>query len=122
MGRWLVWLGRIIGLAASAFFLAIFIGEGVPEIAVSGVPSELLVFVPLLLLAVAGSVVVLSRARTGGMLQIAGGVLMGLYHLVAGGLHDLDTAIVFGAPYIIAGIIAALSSHDDNAIPAPQHP
>jgi len=112
---WLKWLGRLIGLAASALFLAFFIGEGVPEITESGIPAELRLFIPLLLAAIAGCVVALFRAGAGGVMQIIGGGAMGIYHLVAGGLNDLDVAVVFGVPYILAGAIAIVSSRNRAA-------
>jgi len=115
---WLVWLGRVIGLGASGLFLAFFFGEGVPEMAAGGIPRELLAFIPLLLVAVAGCVLALFRQRADGWLQIAGGTLMGAYHLVHGGLHDLNMAIAFGAPFILAGAIMVLYSRDEAAAAA----
>lgn len=89
-----------------------------PEIAAGGVPRELLAFIPLLLVAVAGCVLALFRQRAGGWLQIAGGTLMGAYHLVHGGLHDLNMAIAFGVPFVLAGAIMVLYSRDEAAAAA----
>jgi len=72
----------------------------------------------LLLVAVAGCVLALFRQRAGGWLQIAGGTLMGAYHLVHGGLHDLNMAIAFGVPFVLAGAIMVLYSRDEAAAAA----
>ncbi len=40
---------------------------------------------------------------------------MGAYHLVHGGLHDLNMAIAFGVPFILAGAIMVLYSRDEAA-------
>lgn len=104
------WLGRIIGLAASALFLVFLIGEGMPEVAAQGIPAELVPFIPLLLLAIAGCIVALFRAREGGVMQLASGGAMAAYHLLHGGMDDLGVALVFGAPFVVAGTIAILCS------------
>lgn len=106
---WLVWPGRIIGLGASALFITFFFGEGVPEVAAHGMPSELLAFAPLLLVVV-GCGIALVRPRPGGWMQLVGGALMAVYHLAPGGWDDLGTALICGVGHILAGLVAMRSA------------
>jgi hypothetical protein len=113
--RILKWFGHIIGGLASAFFIVFFFGEGIPGLINNGIATELLLFMVLLFIAIAGWVVSLFEARIGGILQIIGGCAMSIYHLANGGLKDLDMAIVFGMPFILCGLIS-LIYHSVNKI------
>jgi len=98
------WGGRIIGLAASAFFLFFLIGEwGSDGTQVQRVDRTLLLFLPFLLAAVCGSVVGLFRERVGGTITLIAGLSMGVFHLMNGGMGDLDTALIFGLPFMLSG-------------------
>lgn len=103
MGLFLLWAARIIGAVTVAFFLSFFVGEGLPDI-LRGIPpdKELLLFLPLLLLAVAGYFTAWFAPAAGGRLLVAGGAAMMIYHLTHG---DPEIALVYGLPFIIAGTL-----------------
>ena len=106
--RILKWFGHIIGGLASAFFIIFFFGEGVPGLINNGVAAEMLLFMVLLFIAIAGWVVSIFTAKIGGILQIIGGSAMSIFHLANGGLKDINMAIVFGMPFILCGLISII--------------
>ena len=106
--RYLRLFARIVSFLASAFFLLIFIGEGIPDLINKSINPKLLPFLPLLLIAIIGCFITLFKEIIGGILQITGGVGMSIYLLVIGGMKDLDIALVFGLPYLICGVISLI--------------
>lgn len=103
MSLFLLWSARLIGAAASAFFLAFFVGEGIPAfLRGSPVPRELLCFLPLLLVAVAGYIVAWFARLVGGAMLVAGGAAMLIYHLLHG---DLAISLIYGLPFILTGLL-----------------
>lgn len=106
------WFAHALGVTASLFFLAFFIGEGARGfIAGGGIPGDLLLFLALLAAAVAGCIAAFFNAGAGGLLQLSGGIAMAAYHIVAGGVGDIGTAAVFGVPYIACGCIFLAIRH-----------
>ena len=103
IGLILRWTGRLTGFFASGFFLLFLVGEGLPGIIQNGIDTELLPFLPLLGMAIEGWVIALFNEKTGGILQIIGGMGMAIFHLINGGLKDLDMALVFGLPFMLCG-------------------
>ncbi len=99
------WFARIVGFLASGFFLLFFLGEGAPDVLENGLNREIVPFLALLLTAIVGYVVALFHERAGGLLLIAGGGAMGVYHLAAGGIKDADMALVFGLPFLLCGCV-----------------
>lgn len=96
----------MVGIISSAVFLLFFIGEGMSEgIDLYYPDTQLLTFVILLLFAVSGCFVALLKERAGGIIQLAGGCLMAVYHLINGGLKDADMALIFGLPFIFSGTV-----------------
>jgi hypothetical protein len=106
MNKYLLWVARILGAASCAFFLSFFVGEGLADL-MHGVPppAELLHFLPLLLVAVAGYAAAWFAAPAGGIMLAAGGAAMLLYHLAHG---DAAMALVYGLPFIITGLLFIL--------------
>jgi hypothetical protein len=103
MAPFLRWSARILGAAASVFFLAFFAGEGLPIILRgSPIPKELLYFLPLLLVAVAGYIVAWFAETAGGVMLLAGGSAMLVYHLLHG---DLTMSLIYGLPFILTGVL-----------------
>jgi hypothetical protein len=103
MGLFLLWSARVLGAASTAFFLSFFAGEGLPDI-LRGIPpdKELLLFLPLLLVAVAGYFTAWFAPAAGGRLLILGGAAMTIYHLAHG---DPEISLVYGLPFIITGAL-----------------
>lgn len=106
--KYLKWVGRIIGFLASAFFLVVFIGEGVPGFINNGIESEMLFFIFLLFIAIIGYAIAIKKEKIGGIMQIVGGSAMSGYHLIIGGLKDFNVAIIFGLPFIFSGLISMI--------------
>ena len=105
----LFWLGRIVALLASFLFVALFIGEGVGEFtALRDIPTELLVFLPMLAIAIIGLILSFFRRRAGAIIMLAGGIVMFAFHLFRGGTSDLNTACMFGLPYLVCGVTSFL--------------
>ena len=103
MGLFLLWSARVLGALATAFFLSFFAGEGIPAL-ISGTPtdSELLIFLPLLLIAVAGYFTAWRAEAAGGRLLVVGGGAMMIYHLAHG---DPEIALIYGLPFITTGAL-----------------
>lgn len=96
----LLWTGRLSGLLVTAFFLAFFIGEGLPDI-MSGVGKDLLRFLPFTLLTIVGFVIAWFRPLWGGRLLLAGALLMAVYFFTAG---DTRMALVYSLPSLLIGL------------------
>lgn len=92
------WIARVVSILISAFLLTFIIGEGLPEI-LSGRSNELLPFLPLLGLAVAGTIVVWFREITGACLMILGAIAMAIY------ICDANMFLVYSLPYLLAGLL-----------------
>ncbi len=105
------WFGRLVGFVSSVVFLFFFIGEGVSEgIDLHSPDMQLLTFAILLFLSVSGCVVALFKERAGGIMQLAGGCLMAVYHFVDRGMKDADMALIFGLPFIFSGVVCLICS------------
>ena len=102
------WVGRIIGFSASIFFLMFFIGEGVPDIT-KGIAADLVFFLFFITIAIAGYIIAIFKEKLGGVMEIIGGVFMSIFHLLNGGLQDLNMAIIYGAPFILSGLISIIT-------------
>lgn len=102
---------RIIALALgflpSAFFLIFLIGAGITEL----LDGKLMVLpiLLLMLLTVSGYILAWKRPRGGGIIMSLGGLMMGIYLLIAGGISDLTLASVYSLPFIVPGIMLVLS-------------
>ncbi|MDR7867169.1 MAG: hypothetical protein RIN56_10140 [Sporomusaceae bacterium] len=103
MGLFLLWSARVLGALATAFFLSFFAGEGIPALMRGAPPDgDLLIFLPLLLIAVAGYFAAWRAEAVGGRLLVVGGGAMMLYHLAHG---DPEIALIYGLPFIITGAL-----------------
>jgi hypothetical protein len=96
----LLWLARICGLLVTAFFLVFYIGEGIPDI-IHGKGKELLQFLPFTLITVTGFIVAWFKPFTGGILLMAGSVLMGVYFIY---IDDIEMAVIYGLPSLLIGL------------------
>lgn len=111
------WAGRLIGVATSIFFLAFLIGEGIDGLYDKPDPA-LYVFIPLFFIAVIGNVIAWVDPEIGGTMMIIGGICMLGFHFIR---HDTLTALVYGLPFILTGILFLLSSQR-NSIHTSKHP
>ncbi len=95
------WTARITGLIAVLFFLRFMIGEGMYDIRL-GRARELMPFLPLLILSIAGYFIALIRERLGGRLMITGGFLMMAYLFWH---QDYAVGAMYGIPFIFPGLL-----------------
>lgn len=91
------WSARVVSILISAFLLLFIIGEGLPEI-LSGQADELLPFLPLLGLALAGTALIWFREGIGACLMILGAIAMAIY------IRDALMFLVYSLPYLLAGL------------------
>lgn len=106
------WLVRIVGGFLSLFFLLFFIGEGIPDIKRSPYP-ELIYFVPLLFLSIAGYGLSWFREKAGAWLMIAGGTATICYFEIY--LSDHFATLVYGLPYVALGVLLLLTDRSAQA-------
>ncbi len=97
-------LAQTFGLLVSGFFLLFIIGEGIPHI-IKGEGDELIPFLPLVLLPVAGYFVTWFKEWQGAIIMIAGGIILLGYFLIQG---DINIALIYGMPFILAGSLFLL--------------
>lgn len=102
------WIARILGSAVSIFFLSFFIGEAVPDL-IAGKAVDLIPFLPLFLLAVLGYVVAWFNTFFGGWILLLGGAAMWVYQLIEN--RDWYIATVFGAPFMLVGVLFLIYWH-----------
>lgn len=100
------WIARITGFISVAFFMSFMLGEGLHDI-IRGEGKQLWPFLPFLLLAVGGYFVAWLREKTGGIMMIAGGLLLMLYLFY---FKDYTIGAIYGLPFIIPGTIFYLAS------------
>jgi hypothetical protein len=92
------WSARVVSILISAFLLLFIIGEGLPEI-LSGQGADLLPFLPLLGLALAGTALIWFREGFGACLMILGAIAMAVY------IRDAGMFLVYSLPYLLAGVL-----------------
>ena len=102
------WTARVLGFAASAFFLSFFIGEGVPDL-IAGKANDLIPFLPLFILTIIGYLIAWFNNFWGGLILLLGGIGMWGYQLAFN--HSWRVAVVFGLPFAITGFLFMLYWH-----------
>ena len=102
------WTARILGFAASAFFLSFFIGEGVPDL-IAGTGNDLIPFLPLFILTIIGYLMAWFSNFWGGLILFLGGLGMWGYHLAFN--HSWRVAVVIGLPFALTGLLFLIYWH-----------
>jgi hypothetical protein len=97
-------LAQTTGMLVCAFFLFFLIGEGIPDIA-SGKGAELIPFLPVLLLPIAGYVITWFREQAGTWMILAGALAMAVYFVI---VHNLKAAPVYVIPFAVTGLLFLL--------------
>lgn len=105
-------VARLTGLLVCSFFLFFIIGEGLPDI-VYGRSGELIPFLPLLLIPVAGYIVAWFRPWGGGLLMISGSIMLLIYFLILG---DVKIAFVYSFPFLLSGLLFLLQVNMFNRL------
>ena len=91
-------LAQSFGLLVCGFFLLFIIGEGIPDIA-KGNGNELILFLPLILLPVAGYLVTWFNEKYGTVIMISGAVILLGYFLAKG---DVRAALIYSIPFFVS--------------------
>jgi hypothetical protein len=97
-----VWFAYTLAIGASLFFGMYVIGEGIPDL-MNGHGKDLLIFLPWLFLAIIGSILSFFKRKIGSMMMLGAGGALAMVHLIHG-MSGIPMAILFGAPYIVAGL------------------
>jgi hypothetical protein len=92
-----------LGLLPAAFFLVFLIGEGFAEL-LDG-KLGVLPILAMMLFTVSGYILAFKRPRNGGIIMMVGGVIMGTYLLITGGILEWDIAALYSLPFVIPGFL-----------------
>jgi hypothetical protein len=99
-------IALILGFLPAAFFLLFLIGEGLAEL-IAG-KLGVIPILTMMILTVSGYVLAWKRPRNGGIIMVAGGIIMGIYLLISGGFTEFLMSAVFSIPFIIPGTLFIL--------------
>jgi hypothetical protein len=97
------YIAVILGFQASAFFLFFLIAEGGADLFEAKFRILPLLF--MMIYAVVGFVLAITKAGRGGLIMISGGLIMAVYLLFMGGVGEYKMALIYGLPFIIPGFI-----------------
>lgn len=110
-------LAQTVGVVACLFFLLFIIGEGIPDV-VKGNGDGLLVFLPFILVPIAGFVLTWFKEWPGVILLTAGGVALMVYFFIKG---DTAMAMVYSLPFIVTGLLFMLHLKKRNELQHQHH-
>ena len=99
------WFAWTLSVVASIFFLYFLFGDVVPNIVNGKGLNELKFFV---LLAISGCFLSFFRLKPGGLMMLIGAIGMITYFYIMSGLKDFGMMVVYGLPYILAGLLFLL--------------
>lgn len=105
----LYYIALILGFQVSIFFVFFLVADGITDLAegkFSVIPILLM-----MILAVSGFVWSVFKPVKGGLLMIAGGLVMAVYLLIMGGIGEWQMALIFGLPFIVPGVILRLTAN-----------
>lgn len=97
------WTARVLGFIPSFFFSLFLAGEGVPDL-MKG-KTDVIPIMLMVIFSVAGYIISWWKLRIGAVMMIFGGLVMGIYLLVLGGVGMGRIVASFSIPFIIPGCI-----------------
>lgn len=103
VSRILHYLALILGFQVSLFFTLFLIAEGGAGL-IDGKTAVLPILI-LMIISVGGYILALSNPQKGGMVMIAGGLLMMAYLLIIGGIGEYKMSLIYGMPFIFPGLV-----------------
>jgi hypothetical protein len=103
VSRILHYLALILGFQVSLFFTLFLIADGSAGL-IEGKTAVLPILI-LMIISVGGYFLALSNPHKGGMVMIAGGLLMIVYLLIIGGTGEYKMSLIYGLPFIVPGLI-----------------
>lgn len=103
VSRILHYLALILGFQVSLFFTLFLIADGGAGL-IEGKTAVLPILI-LMIISVGGYILALSNPQKGGMVMIAGGLLMMVYLLIIGGIAEYKMSFIYGMPFIFPGLV-----------------
>lgn len=110
-------LAQTVGVVACLFFLLFIIGKGIPDV-VKGNGDGLLIFLPFILVPIAGFILTWFKEWPGVILLTAGGVALMVYFFIKG---DTAMAMVYSLPFIVTGLLFMLHLKKRNELQHQHH-
>ena len=101
------WFAWAISLGASAFFITYDVIPTLPGI-LSGKEKEMIIFMPLLLMAIIGTIISLFKPKIGTLMMFAGAIGMCVDLYIRGGAKMAGLMIVYSGPYLLAAMLIAI--------------
>ncbi|CAN5384712.1 hypothetical protein BH09BAC3_BH09BAC3_14200 [soil metagenome] len=99
------WSARIMGLVTCSIFIIFFILQGLDGL-YNNVEFVFYIFLSFALFAFSGYIIAWLKPEKGGAIMIVAGFLMMAFHFSR---DDRFTAMVYGIPFIIEGVLFLLS-------------
>ncbi|CAN5596877.1 hypothetical protein BH10BAC4_BH10BAC4_14260 [soil metagenome] len=99
------WSARIMGMITCVIFIGLFILQGLEGL-YSNVQFVFYIFLSFMVFAISGYAIAWLKPDKGGIIMIIGGFLMIAFHFSR---DDRFTAMVYGIPFIIEGVLFLLS-------------
>jgi Na+/glutamate symporter len=102
--QYILWLARILGGLAVAFFGIFVLGEGIADLQDA---RDFQLRSMLLLLAFASFAYFFSlwKPKEGGIAMAIAGAVMGLNMFYHGGIGDVEAALIYALPFLVPGVM-----------------
>lgn len=106
-GKIMHYAALLLGFQVSVFFIFFLIAGAAADL-MEGKIAVIPVMI-IMISAVAGYIWAVTSPYKGSLLMIAGGTVLGVYLLIAGGLSEVGMSLLFALPFIVTGILFYLS-------------
>lgn len=108
----LKWSGRVLGSLSALFWVLSTVLSGITEILRTRRIPSLEGSVLLLLVIFNSAAVGISwrKIRLGGLLVVAGGILLSIFAVITAGHNRIFAVLVSGFPFLVAGALLVLSA------------
>lgn len=99
--------GRIIFIILILFFMAFFIGESIErgKIDIFSIPKEIWILTGSFFIMLSGWFISFKNIKLGSIIIVLGGIFNIVYLFIKGGDTNIEAAAVFGAPFIVSGLM-----------------
>jgi hypothetical protein len=105
-------LAQAAGLLVCGFFMLFIVGEGIPDI-IKGNGEELIPFLPLVLLPIAGYIITWVKEWQGAAVMVAGAIILLVYFLIKG---EIKAALIYSIPFLISAALFFLHIKKRSAL------
>lgn len=97
------YIALILGFQVSIFFLFFLIADSITDLGEG--KFNVIPILLMMILAVGGFVWSVTKPAKGGLVMIAGGLVMVVFLLIMGGIGEWQMALIFGLPFILPGLV-----------------